>query len=141
MSVDVKYRTSATANGGRDGRARTEDGKLDLQLSTPRELGGPGGDGTNPEQLFASGYSACFLGAIKFAAHQLKLQASPETAVTATVGIGMRTEGGFGLEVELAISLPGLDPVEAQRLAEAAHQTCPYSNAIRGNVDVRLTIL
>jgi Ohr subfamily peroxiredoxin len=74
MTVDIKYRTSATANGGRDGRIRTEDGKLDLQLSTPKELGGPGGEGTNPEQLFASGYAACFLGALKFAAHQLKLQ-------------------------------------------------------------------
>jgi Ohr subfamily peroxiredoxin len=141
MSVDIKYRTSATANGGRDGRARSADGKLDLQLSTPKELGGAGGEGTNPEQLFASGYAACFLGALKFAAHQLKLQVPDDASVTATVGIGIRTEGGFGLEVELAVSLPGLDPADAERLAEAAHQTCPYSNATRGNIAVRLTVI
>lgn len=141
MSVDVKYCTAATANGGRDGRTRTEDGKLDLQLSTPKELGGPGGEGTNPEQLFASGYAACFLGALKFAAHQLKLKAPTDAAVTATVGIGMRSEGGFGLDVELAVTLPGLERDDAQRLVEAAHQTCPYSNATRGNVDVRLSVI
>ena len=141
MSVDVKYRTSATANGGRDGRTRTEDGKLDLQLSTPKELGGPGGDGTNPEQLFASGYAACFLSALKFAAHQLTLHVPTGAAVTATVGIGPRSEGGFGLDVDLAVALPGVERDDAQRLVEAAHQTCPYSNATRGNVDVRLSII
>ncbi len=141
MSVDVKYRTAATANGGRDGRTRTEDGKLDLQLSTPKELGGPGGQGTNPEQLFASGYAACFLGALKFAAHHLKLQVPTDATVTATVGIGMRSEGGFGLDVELAVALPGVESADAQRLVEAAHQTCPYSNATRGNVDVRLSVI
>jgi len=141
MSVDVKYRTSATANGGRDGRTRTDDGKLDLQLSTPKELGGPGGEGTNPGQLFASGYAACFLGALKFAAHQLKFQVPTDAAVTATVGIGMRSEGGFGLDVELAVALPGVERDQAQRLVEAAHRTCPYSNATRGNVDVRLSIV
>ncbi|WP_242130144.1 organic hydroperoxide resistance protein [Sphingobium sp. Sx8-8] len=141
MYVDVKYRTSATATGGRDGRTRTEDGKLDLQLSMPKALGGPGGEGTNPEQLFASGYAACFLGALKFAAHQLKLQVPTGAAVTATVGIGMRGEGGFGLEVELAVALPGVEGDDARRLVEAAHQTCPYSNATRGNVDVRLSLI
>jgi Ohr subfamily peroxiredoxin len=141
MSVDVKYRTTASATGGRDGRTRTVDGKLDLQLSTPKELGGTGGEGTNPEQLFASGYSACFLGALKFAASQLKLQVPADATVTATVGIGMRSEGGFGLEVELAVVLPGLDGGDAQRLAEAAHQTCPYSNATRGNIDVHLSVI
>jgi lipoyl-dependent peroxiredoxin len=141
MTVDVKYRTAATANGGRDGRTRTEDGKLDLQLSTPEALGGPGGEGTNPEQLFASGYAACFLGALKFAAHQLKLQVPTDAAVTATVGIGMRSEGGFGLDVGLAVALPGVERDDAQRLVEAAHQTCPYSNATRGNVDVRLSVI
>ncbi|MGN8113952.1 organic hydroperoxide resistance protein [Labrys sp. 22185] len=141
MTVDVKYRTAATANGGRDGRTRTEDGKLDLQLSTPKELGGTGGEGTNPEQLFASGYAACFLGALKFAAHQLKLQVPTGAAVTATMGIGMRGEGGFGLEVELAVALPGVEHDDAQRLVKAAHQTCPYSNATRGNVDVRLSVI
>ncbi|MBB3911865.1 organic hydroperoxide resistance protein [Sphingomonas desiccabilis] len=141
MSVDVKYRTTAAATGGRDGRTHTEDGKLDLQLSTPKELGGTGGEGTNPEQLFASGYSACFLGALKFAAGQRKLQVPADATVTATVGIGMRSEGGFGLEVELAVSLPGLDRGDAQRLAEAAHQTCPYSNATRDNIDVHLSVI
>ena len=141
MSIDVKYRTTATATGGRDGRARTDDGKLELQLSTPKELGGAGGEGTNPEQLFASGYAACFLSALKYAASQLKLQLPVETSVSATVGIGPRTEGGFGLDVELTIALPGLDKADAQRLAEAAHQACPYSNATRGNVDVRLAVI
>lgn len=141
MTVDVKYRTAATANGGRDGRTRTEDGKLDLQLSTPEALGGPGGEGTNPEQLFASGYAACFLGALKFAAHQLRLQVPTGAAVTATVGIGMRSEGGFGLDVELAVTLPGVERDDARRLVDAAHQTCPYSNATRGNVNVRLSVI
>jgi Ohr subfamily peroxiredoxin len=141
MSLDVKYRTSATASGGRDGRTRTEDGKLDLQLSTPKELGGPGGEGTNPEQLFASGYAACFLGALKFAAHQLKLQVPTGATVKAAVGIGIRSEGGFGLDVELAIALPGVERDDARRLVEAAHQTCPYSNATRGNIDVRLSVI
>lgn len=141
MSIDVKYRTAATANGGRDGRTRTEDGKLDLQLSSPKALGGAGGEGTNPEQLFASGYAACFLSAMKFAAHELNLQVPTGAAVTATVGIGMRSEGGFGLDVELAVALPGVERNDAQRLVEAAHQTCPYSNATRGNIDVRLSIV
>lgn len=141
MSIDVKYRTCATANGGRDGRARTQDGKLDLQLSTPKELGGAGGEGTNPEQLFASGYAACFLGALKFAAHHMKVQVPIGAAVTATVGIGMRSEGGFGLEVELAVALPGMEPDVSHALVEAAHQTCPYSNATRGNLDVRLNVI
>lgn len=141
MTVDVKYRTAATANGGRDGRTLTEDGKLDLQLSTPKALGGSGGEGTNPEQLFASGYAACFLGALKFAAHQLRLQVPTGAAVTATVGIGMRSEGGFGLAVELAVALPGVERDDARRLVDAAHQTCPYSNATRGNVDVRLSVI
>jgi len=141
MTVDVKYRTAATAKGGRDGRTRTEDGKLDLRLSTPKELGGPSGEGTNPEQLFASGYAACFLGALKFAAHQLNLQVPTDAAVTATVGIGVRSEGGFGLDVELVVALPGVERADALRLVEAAHQTCPYSNATRGNVDVRLSVI
>ncbi len=141
MSIDVKYRTAATANGGRDGRTRTEDGKLDLQLSTPKALGGAGGEGTNPEQLFASGYAACFLSALKFAAHELNLQVPTGAAVTAIVGIGMRSEGGFGLDVELSVALPGVERNDAQRLVEAAHQTCPYSNATRGNIDVRLSII
>ena len=140
MSVDVKYRTTASATGGRDGSARTEDGSFEVALSTPKELGGAGGSGANPEQLFAAGYSACFLGALKVAGGQLKLKVPAETQVTATVGIGPRSEGGFGITADLKIDLPGLDRADAQRLVDTAHQICPYSNATRGNVDVGLTL-
>ena len=140
MSVDVKYKTQATATGGRDGRATTEDGSLDVKLSTPKELGGAGGEGNNPEQLFAAGYSACFLGAMKFVAGQEKIQVPPNSAVTATVGIGPRQAGGFGITADLKISLPGMDRAQAQSLVEKAHQVCPYSNATRGNVDVKLEV-
>ena len=141
MSVDVKYRTTATATGGRDGRARTEDGALDVKLATPKELGGGGGEGNNPEQLFAAGYSACFLGAMKAVAGKEKLKVPAETTVTATVGIGPRSEGGFGITADLKIHLPGLDKADAERLVQAAHQVCPYSNATRNNVNVGLTIV
>lgn len=140
MPIDVKYRTTASATGGRDGSARTEDGSFEVALSTPKELGGSGGAGANPEQLFAAGYSACFIGALKVAGGQLKLKVPAETKVTATVGIGPRSEGGFGITADLTVDLPGLDRADAQRLVEAAHQICPYSNATRGNVDVGLTL-
>lgn len=140
MPVDVKYRTSATANGGRDGFARTDDGSLEVKLSTPKELGGAGGNGNNPEQLFAAGYAACFIGALKASAPSLKLRVPDDTSVTATVGIGPRSEGGFGLDIDLAVSLPGLEREDAQRLVDAAHEVCPYSNATRNNVDVRLSV-
>src|SRR5438874_3237315 len=140
MSVNVLYKTSAKATGGRDGHAATLDGALDVKLTTPKELGGGGGPGNNPEQLFAAGYAACFIGAMKFAANGLKLRVPPEATVTATVGIGPRAEGGFGLDVELKIALPGLPRPDAERLVDAAHQVCPYSNATRNNVDVRLTV-
>src|SRR4051812_39085899 len=109
MSVDVKYRTTATATGGRDGAARTADGSFEVKLATPKELGGAGGPGANPEQLFASGYSACSLGAMKAVAPSLHLKVPAETTVTADVGIGPRSEGGFGITADLTISLPGLD--------------------------------
>ena len=141
MSVDVKYRTSATATGGRDGRARTEDGRLEVQLATPKELGGAGGEGTNPEQLFAACYAACFLGALKVAGQQLKVRVPAETSITATVGIGPRAAGGFGITADLEVTLPGVDRAEAQKVVEAAHQICPYSNATRNNVDVGLTVV
>lgn len=141
MSIDLKYRTSATSMGGREGRTATPDGSLDLKLSTPKELGGPGGDGTNPEQLFAAGYSACFLSAMKFAGQQLKLQVPADGSVTATVGIGTRIGGGFELQVELTIALPGLRKEDAQLLVETAHQICPYSNATRNNIEVHLTLI
>ena len=140
MSVNVLYRTSATATGGRDGRSTTADGSLDVNLATPKELGGAGGPGNNPEQLFAAGYAACFLGAMKFVASKEGSKVPTDTTVTATVGIGPRSEGGFGLEIGLEIALPGVPRAEAEALVEKAHQVCPYSNATRNNVPVRLTV-
>ncbi len=141
MPVDVKYKTTATATGGRDGEARTEDGSLAVKLSTPEALGGAGGTGNNPEQLFAAGYAACFLGAMKAISGAEKLKVPADTTVTATVGIGPRSEGGFGVTADLKISLPGLEHADAERLVHAAHRICPYSNATRGNVDVGLTVV
>ena len=141
MSVDVKYSTTASATGGRDGEAHTENNSFSVKLSTPKELGGAGGDGANPEQLFAAGYSACFIGALKVAGQQLKLQVPADTKVTATVGIGPRSEGGFGITADLRVELPGLAHADAEKLVASAHQICPYSNATRGNVDVGLTIV
>ncbi len=140
MSIDVKYSTKATATGGRDGHARSEDGRFDVALSTPKELGGAGGDGSNPEQLFAAGYSACFIGALKVAGQQLKVKVPDDAAVSAIVGIGPRAAGGFGITADLTVTLPGLDREQAQQLVDTAHQICPYSNATRGNVDVGLTL-
>jgi lipoyl-dependent peroxiredoxin len=142
MSVNVLYRTTATATGGRDGHAATKDGTFDVKLATPKELGGAGNPGNNPEQLFAAGYAACFLGAMKFVASQgggTKVPA--DTSVTATVGIGPRSEGGFGLDIELDVSLPGITRGDAEKLVEKAHQICPYSNATRNNVPVRLKVV
>jgi len=141
MSVNVIYRTSAQAIGGRDGRAVVEGGALDVKLTTPKELGGAGGAGNNPEQLFAAGYAACFLGAMKFVASQGGPKVPAEATVSSTVGIGPRSEGGFGLEVSLAISLPGVSPADAEALVAKTHQVCPYSNATRGNIDVKLSIV
>ena len=140
MSVDVKYRTKATAVGGRDGNARSEDGRLEVKLATPKELGGAGGEGSNPEQLFAAGYSACFIGALKVAGRELKLKVPDDTSVTATIGIGPRSEGGFGITADLVVDLPGVDRADAQKLVELAHQICPYSNATRHSLDVGLAL-
>ncbi len=141
MSIEnVLYRAHATATGGRDGRAASSDNVLDIKLSTPRELGGAGGDGTNPEQLFAAGYSACFIGAMKYVASQQKLVLPADTQVTGHVGIGA-IPTGFGIEVELAISIPGMARDEAEALVQKAHIVCPYSNATRNNIDVKLTVL
>ncbi|MCG6577007.1 organic hydroperoxide resistance protein [Pseudomonas sp. AF32] len=133
------YTAVATATGGRDGRAVSNDNVLDVKLTTPKELGGAGGEATNPEQLFAAGYSACFIGALKFVASQSKRSIPADASITAHVGIG-QIPGGFGLDIDLNIRLPGLDQVDAQALVDAAHQVCPYSNATRGNVDVRLHV-
>jgi Ohr subfamily peroxiredoxin len=141
MSVNVLYRTSATATGGRDGRSATTDGSFEVKLATPKELGGAGGAGNNPEQLFAAGYAACFIGAMKFVASQGGPKVPADAQVTATVGIGPRAEGGFGLDIGLEISLPGLPRDQAEALVAKAHQVCPYSNATRNNVPVRLAVV
>lgn len=141
MSIEqVAYRAYAEATGGRDGRAISSDGVLDVALSTPKELGGAGGQGSNPEQLFAAGYSACFIGAMKFVAGRDKLALPADLSIEGVVGIGA-IPNGFGIEVELRINLPGMDRAQAQTLIERAHQVCPYSNATRGNIDVTLTLL
>jgi osmotically inducible protein OsmC len=137
--MNTLYTAVATATGGRDGRAVSSDKILDVKLATPKELGGAGGEATNPEQLFAAGYSACFIGALKFVAGQEKRTVPADASITAHVGIG-QIPGGFGLDIDLHISLPGLELADAQQLVEAAHQVCPYSNATRGNVDVRLHV-
>jgi osmotically inducible protein OsmC len=136
----ILYTAHSTATGGRDGRARSADGVLDVALATPRELGGAGGVGTNPEQLFAAGYSACFLSAIKFVAGKQKLALPADSRITGNVGIGPIATG-FALAVELEISIPGLPREQVQSLVDAAHQVCPYSNATRGNVDVTLRVV
>lgn len=136
----VLYRSEVTAMGGRDGRATSSDAVLDLALSVPKELGGPGGTGTNPEQLFAAGYAACFLGAVKFVARGRKIAIPDGASVTAAVGIGA-VSVGYGLEVDLKVHLPGIDRTTAEELVTGAHERCPYSNATRGNIEVRLTIV
>ncbi|QIL91055.1 Ohr family peroxiredoxin [Microbulbifer sp. SH-1] len=133
------YTASATVTGGRDGKAVSSDGVLDLALTTPKELGGSGGAATNPEQLFAAGYSACFIGAMKFVGGQSKVAIPATASVRGEVGIG-QVEGGFGLEVDLHVNLPGFAQADAEALVAQAHKVCPYSNATRGNIDVRLHV-
>jgi osmotically inducible protein OsmC len=140
MPVDVKYTAEATSTGGRIGRSSTPDGVLDLTLTRPRELGGDGALGANPEQLFAAGYSACFIGALQAAGREMKQPIPADTTVTARIGIGPRSEGGFGLTASLQITLPGLPPPIREALAQRAHEICPYSNATRGNLDVALSV-
>ncbi|WP_445276648.1 organic hydroperoxide resistance protein [Streptomyces sp. DSM 41033] len=138
QSIDVAYTAVATAENGRDGRVSTDDGKLDVVVNPPKEMGGSGA-GTNPEQLFAAGYSACFQGALGVVARQEKADISGST-VTASVSIGKTEAGGFGLEVAISASIPNVDPATAQALVEKAHQVCPYSNATRGNIKVELSV-
>ena len=135
----ILYSATMTAQGGRDGRATAPDGSFDVKLSVPKELGGPGGDGTNPEQLFAAGYAACFLGAVKLVGRQRKIALPDDVSVTATVGMGP-VEVGYALTVELAVSMPGVDPLVASEVLHGAHARCPYSHATRGNVAVTLTV-
>lgn len=140
MPVDAKYKTTATATGGgRDGKTCLADGTLSLQLVVPKELGGPGGDGANPEKLFALGYSACFLGAMRVASAQTKIAIPEGTTATATIGIGPRSEGGFGITAALDAYLPGLNESDAKKLVTVTHDICPYSNAIKASVDVKTT--
>jgi Ohr subfamily peroxiredoxin len=138
--MNVLYTAEATAWGGREGRAASSDGVLDVQLAIPKGLGGPGGDKTNPEQLFATGYAACFHSALKLVAAGQKVDVT-DSAITARVGIGANDTGGFGLQVELEAELPGVEPDVAKALVDKAHEVCPYSNATRGNVEVTLTIV
>ncbi len=141
MSVNVVYSTAARATGGRDGHSATLDGAIDVTLAVPKEMGG-NGKGNNPEQLFATGYAACFLGAMKFVASQDKtFKLPPDLAVTSHVGIGPRSDGGFGLVVSLEVSAPGFDPALAEALFEKTHFTCPYSNATKGNLEVKTTLV
>ncbi|SDO93831.1 organic hydroperoxide resistance protein [Lentzea jiangxiensis] len=138
--MEALYTAEATAYGeGRNGEVRSSDGVIDEVLSVPKEMGGPGGDATNPEQLFAAGYSACFNSAIAAVARAGKVQVA-SSEVTAKVGIGSNGTGGFQLAVELAVKIPGLDQAVAEKLVEQAHQVCPYSNATRGNIEVALTV-
>ncbi len=140
--MSILYTTKATSTGGRAGSSRTEDGALAVTLTVPKELGGDGAPGNNPEQLFAAGYSACFLGALKFAASREKMKIPEDTTVTATVGIGPREDGGgFGIDVKLEVHIPGMDKAEAERLAAAAHVVCPYSHAMRVPREVPTTVV
>ncbi len=139
--MKILYTAEATATGGREGHAVSSDGNLDVSLVTPKEMGGPGGVGTNPEQLFAAGYAACFENALMAVARRQKMPLDTAAmTVTARVGIGPIEGGAFGLDIELHIKLPGLQRPEAEALVEAGHKVCPYSNATRGNIDVRLII-
>jgi lipoyl-dependent peroxiredoxin len=143
MAIDkAVYTAHATSTGGRTGSTESSDGRIKLQLSTPKELGGDGGPGTNPEQLFAAGYSACFIGALKAVAARQKIALSSEVSIAADVSIGAMTgkPGAFGIAVNMVVSLPGMERGAAQALVAAAHEVCPYSNATRGNVDVALTV-
>lgn len=139
--MQILYTANATATGGRDGRATSNDEKLNVQLSTPKELGGAGGEGTNPEQMFAAGYSACFIGAMKFVAAAEKIALPATTSVNGLVGIGPNGQGGFGLQVALNVSIPGMERSAAEALVHKAHEVCPYSNATRGNIEVTLAVL
>jgi Ohr subfamily peroxiredoxin len=137
---NVAYTAKATATGGREGSAKSDDGRLDLTLSTPKGLGGDDGKGTNPEQLFAAGYAACFIGALKFVAGQDKISLPKGTHINSEVSIGP-IEGGFAIAVKLEVSLGDMDKEQAQVMVDKAHQVCPYSNATRGNIEVVLSVI
>lgn len=139
--IDVKYTANGWATGGREGRAQTDDGKIDVKLDLPKEMGG-GGNGSNPEQLFAAGYSACYLGALKFVAGKEGVTISSDAKVTSHVGIGPREDGtGFGITVAQEVSLPGVDKAKAEDLVKKAHVVCPYSHATKGNISVTTKVV
>ena len=141
MSLEkVLYTATATSTGGREGKSRSSDGVLDIRLTTPKELGGDGAVGTNPEQLFAAGYSACFIGAMKLIAGRMKVSLPADLSITANIGIGP-IPAGFGIQAELKISVPGIERGVAEQIVAAAHEVCPYSNATRNNIDVTLTVV
>ncbi len=136
----VVYTAHAIATGGRDGRAKTSDGRIDVVLKPPKEMGGTG-EGVNPEQLFAAGYAACFIGAVKYAGTLAKVAVPADTSIDSSVSIGP-IPGGFGIAVDLKISIPGVDRAVAQSLVDKAHnEICPYSNATRGNIEVTITLV
>ena len=144
MAIDkALYTAQSTSTGGRTGTTKSSDDRISLQLSTPKELGGDGGPGTNPEQLFASGYSACFIGAMKAVAARQKISLPADVSITADVAIGPMTgkEGAFSIAVAMKVSVPGMDRAAAEQLVATAHQVCPYSNATRGNVDVAISVI
>ena len=139
--MKILYTAHGSATGGREGQAATDTGNVKLVLNTPKELGGGGGDGTNPEQLFAMGYSACFLGALKFAAGKEKVKIPDDAKVSADIGIGARDDGqGFGITAKLTVSIPGLDKAVVEDLVKKAHVVCPYSHATKGNIPVETTV-
>jgi Ohr subfamily peroxiredoxin len=141
MIKSAIYSAHATTTGGRTGQSHTDDGRLAVTLDTPKEIGGNGGPGTNPEQLFAVGYSACFLGALKAVARQEKVKIPDDATINATVDFGENAKGvGYGIAVALEVVLPGFAREDAEALVEKAHQVCPYSNATRGNIDVALSV-
>ena len=143
MAIDkALYTARATSTGGRAGTTQSSDGAIKLTLSTPKELGGAGGPGTNPEQLFASGYSACFIGAMKAVAARQKIALPAEVQIKASVSIGPMTgkAGAFGIAVAMDVSVPGMERAALQQLVATAHEVCPYSNATRGNIDVTLNV-
>ncbi len=141
MIKSAIYTAHAHTTGGRTGTSSTDDGRLSVSLDTPKAMGGNDGPGTNPEQLFAVGYSACFLGALKAVARGEKVKLSDETSIDAAVSFGEKADGpGYSIAVELKATVPGIDRAQAQAMVEKAHQICPYSNATRGNIDVKLSV-
>ena len=137
----VMYTAHALATGGRDGVVKSDDGKLDTKLDPPPAMGG-GGTGTNPEQLFAAGYAACFIGAMKFVAGTQKIKLPDDVSIDSSVNFGPLANGGkgFGIGVDMKVHVPGMDKAQAEKLVHDAHEVCPYSNATRGNIDVNLSV-